>query len=299
MASIPRLIIAVGATFVPLIALTGLILALLARRYFLAVTGVFLVTATVAIQVSWYYFGRPVDMGPYANLRVLSSNLRYGQADAQSFVELANRDADVITTAELTPEAVNRFSQAGIDDKFPYSLLKPESGGRGIGLWSRYPITPVTAQRRRAIKMPAARIRVPGVQYDPLIASVHIMSPVAGDQNTVDDWRYGMAGAKAQLDNFAKDAGPAAVIVGGDYNATPDMRQFRDLLTNGYLDAVQQTGSGFAPTFRADVAIPPLITIDHILTRNAAARTIKTITISGSDHRALLATIRVPLDPTA
>jgi len=62
---------------------------------------------------------------------------------------------------------------------------------------------------------------------------------------------------------------------------------------------VQQLGSGYAPTFKADHPLPPLITIDHILTRNAAAATIKTVKITGSDHRALLATVRVPRDPAA
>jgi len=108
-----------------------------------------------------------------------------------------------------------------------------------------------------------------------------------------------MAGAKAQLDNFAQAAGPGAVIVGGDYNSTPDMRQFRDLLTNGYHDAVEQTGSGFASTFPADTWYPPVITIDHVLTRNAVASSIKTVDIPGSDHRSLLATIEVPVEPTA
>ncbi len=119
---------------------------------------------------------------------------------------------------------------------------------------------------------------------------------MAGDENTVDDWRYGMAGAKAKLDNYATAAGPAAVIIGGDYNSTPDMRQFRDLLTDGYHDAVEQSGAGFAPTFKADSWLPPVITIDHVLTRNAVASMIRTVKIKGSDHRSLLATIRVPID---
>ena len=295
--SIPRLVLSVGATFVPLVALTGLILAVLFRRVLLSIIGVLLVTATLAIQVSWYYFGPSPRIGRHAEVRMLSSNLRYGRADPTEFVGLAQESADVVAVAELTPEAVERFNQTGIQESFPYSLLNPLPGAGGVGLWSRYPIKPVTVPRRRAVRIPAARIEVPNVLNDPLIASVRVMSPVAGDTNTVEDWGNGMAGAKAQLDNFAHEAGPAAVIVGGDYNSTPDMRQFRDLLTNGYHDAVQQTGSGFAPTFRADVAIPPVITIDHILTRNAVASSIKTVTIKGSDHRALLATIKVPLDP--
>ena len=291
--------LSVGATFVPLVALVGLIAAVLSRRYLLTIIGVFLVTATVAIQVSWYYFGHTPKLAQYKEIRVLASNIRYGRAEAATFVELAKSNADVVTVAELTPEAVERFSRAGIDQTFPYSLLQPAPAAGGVGIWSRYPVSPFSAPGRRNVWMPAARIQIPGVENDPLIASVHVMSPVAGDENTVDDWRYGMAGAKAQLDNFAKEAGPGAVIIGGDYNSTPDMRQFRDLLTNGYHDAVQQTGSGFAPTFKADSWLPPVITIDHILTRNAAATSIKTVKIEGSDHRALLATIKIPTSPAA
>ena len=77
------------------------------------------------------------------------------------------------------------------------------------------------------------------------------------------------------------------------------MRQFRDLLTDGYHDAVEQTGSGFAPTFPAGTRFPPVITIDHILTRNAETSAIRTIEMPGSDHRSLLATVRVPVGPVA
>lgn len=295
--TIPRLVLSVGATFVPLLAVAGLALAVASRRVVLSIIGVFLVAATVAVQVSWYYFGRPSDVGRYAEVRVLSSNLRYGLADPAQFVQLATTGADVVAVAELTEEAVDRFKQQGIERTFPYALLQPFWGAGGIGLWSRYPITPLSAARHRGVTMPAARVAVPGARYEPIVASVHVMSPVAGDQNTVDDWSRGMAGAKAQLDNFAREAGPGAVIISGDYNSTPDMRQFRDLLTNGYRDAVDQTGSGYAPTFKADSWLPPVITIDHVLTRNAAVSSIKTVKIRGTDHRALLATVQVPLEP--
>ncbi|MEI8082722.1 MAG: hypothetical protein WCI74_12845 [Actinomycetes bacterium] len=63
------------------------------------------------------------------------------------------------------------------------------------------------------------------------------------------------------------------------------MRQFRDLLTDGYRDAVEQTGSGLAPTFPADTWLPTVITIDHVLTRNAVASSIMAIHVAESDHR--------------
>lgn len=297
--SILRLVLAVGATFVPLAAFVGLLIALLCRRLLLSLLGVFLLTATLAIQVSWYYLGHPPKVAEFTELRVLSSNLRLGEADAESFVNTANLHADVITAAELTPEAIVRFKMAGLEETFPYSVLVPAPGPGGMGIWSRYPVKALTVPKHRGILIPAARVELPSLEYKPLIASVHVHSPVASNSNRVNEWRMGMAAAKAQLDNFAKAAGPGSVIVGGDYNSTPDIRQFRDLLTNGYRDAVEQLGAGFGPTFPANKPIPPVITIDHILIRNAAAASINTITIKGSDHRALLATIRVPLNPAA
>ena len=254
---------------------------------------------SLAVQISWYYFEQPADIVACQDIRVLASNLRYGEADPGFVVSLASANTDVITVAELTPEAVQRLNQSGIEAAFPYSRLLPADGARGIGIWSRYPLDDFSVHGHPGVYVAAALLRVPGMSFRPLVASVHVTSPLREESNTVDEWRSGMASARAELDSFARTAGPGAVIVGGDYNSTPDMRQFRDLLTNGYRDAVEQSGSGFAPTFPSNRRIPPLITIDHVLTRNAAAESVRTIKVPGSDHRALLATIRVPIDPTA
>ncbi|WP_243841395.1 endonuclease/exonuclease/phosphatase family protein [Mycobacterium sp. DL592] len=292
--TVADLVLAVGSPYVTLVALLGLCLAASCRRVALSIAAVGVLVATLAVQVSWYYLGRPVTIGEHVSLRVLSSNLRYGQADPSFLVGLAKDGADVITLSELTPEAVQRFQQAGIDKTFPYSQLIPSAGAGGIGMWSRYPLTSLSAPRHRGVTIPVARLQIPGLATEPLLASVHVTSPVAEEHNTVAEWRSGMASAKAQLANFADSAGFGAVIVGGDYNSTPDMLQFRELLTDGYRDAVEQLGAGFAPTFPSNRWYPPLITIDHILTHNAAASSIRTVEVPGSDHRALLATIELP-----
>jgi endonuclease/exonuclease/phosphatase (EEP) superfamily protein YafD len=292
------LVIAVGSPYVPLLALSGLFWALRSRRKILSIVTVFAVAATLVVQVPWYYFGHPTDVGQHVDIRVLSSNLLKGQADPSSFVGLAKASADIITVAELTPKAVLLFSDAGIDEAFPYSLLIPAAGAEGIGLWSRYPLTAVPAGNHQST-IAVARLHVPGARFDPVVAAVHVLSPVAHDENSFDGWRTGIAALKADLTDFADAAGPGAVIIAGDFNSTPDMQQFRGLLTNGYRDAVVQTGAGFAPTFPSNEWFPPVITIDHVLTRNAAAISVKTVTLPGSDHRSLLATIEVPLDPTA
>lgn len=295
LSNIVGLLIAVGSPYVPLVALAGLALALLSRSLILSGVAVVVVMATVAVQVNWYYIGRAADVGQHVDIRVLSSNLRKGHAEAQAFVALASLNADVITVSELTPGAVQGFSLAGLGDKFPYSVLIPSPGSGGLGIWSRFPLSEIPSAKRE--KNIAARLQIPGVRFDAMVASVHVMSPLAADTNSFSDWRTRIGATKVELDDLA--TAPGSVIVAGDFNSTPDMRQFRDLLTNGYRDAVEQTGAGFAPTFPSRNGFPPLLTIDHVLTRNAAASSIRTVKVPGSDHRALLATIQVPLDPTA
>lgn len=296
--NVVELIVAVGAPYITIaITLFCAAVVLVSRRRLIPVLAFYVALATAAAQVPWYYLADPPDVATSVDVRVLSSNLRLGRADATSFVALARKSADVITVSELTPAAVDRFTEAGLGQEFPHSALKPSGGAGGIGLWSRHPLSELPLGKSGEYTMSAARIQIPGVRLDPLVASVHVESPVASNRNTVSQWRIGMGAAKAAMSAFAVSAGPGAVIIAGDFNSTPDERQFRDLMTNGYRDAVQQTGSGFAPTFPSRSWHPPLLTIDHIITRNAAAQTVKTVYIPGSDHRALLATIKVPLDP--
>jgi len=236
-------------------------------------------------------------MGEHVDVRVLSANLRLGRADVPSFVDLARASADVITLSEMTPDWLRRFYASGIRTEFPYSVLVPVPGAGGFGLWSRFPLAPVTPLKGGG--MIAARVQFPGVRIDPVVASVHIINPLAFYGRAFDQWRSGIAAAQVRMAGLADAAGPGAVIVAGDFNSTPDMRQFRDLLTGGYRDAVDQIGAGFMPTFPSHPVFPPLITIDHVLTRNAAASSIRTIDLRGSDHRALLATVVVPLASAA
>jgi endonuclease/exonuclease/phosphatase (EEP) superfamily protein YafD len=266
--------------------------AVLNRLMVLSIVAVVVVAASLAVQVHWYYGVRSGDVaGEHVDVRVLSANLRYGRADPEEFVELARGSADVITVTELTAEAVQRFYAAGIDEEFPHSILFPAPNAGGNGIWSRYPLTPLSPTRYWNSGMVAARVRIPGVPSDPAVASVHITSPMASFKS----WRNGVTATKSRLAGLAEAVGQGAVIAAGDFNSTPDMRQFRDLIADGYRDAVRHTGAGFTPTFPSDTVLPPVITIDHVLTRHSNATSIRSVDIGGTDHRALLATVDVPI----
>jgi endonuclease/exonuclease/phosphatase (EEP) superfamily protein YafD len=82
----------------------------------------------------------------------------------------------------------------------------------------------------------------------------------------------------------------AAVLAPGDFNGTMDMRQFRDVLTDGYADAAHQAGMPFVATYPAD-RLAPAIAIDHVLTRHATGTDITTVRVAGTDHMALIADV--------
>jgi hypothetical protein len=91
LSNVIALVVAVGSPYVPVVALAGVVMSVVCRRILLSIVTVAVLAVTVAVQVPWYYFGRPADVGEHADIRVLSSNLRKGLADASSFVELAKQ----------------------------------------------------------------------------------------------------------------------------------------------------------------------------------------------------------------
>ena len=221
----------------------------------------------------------PVSTVDGPEIRVMSANALQGGADPAAVLALARRDADVVSIQELTPGGLTQLSTMGIDKDFPYRIVRPEDGGFGAGLWSRYPL-----HDAGVVSEPipiTARVEVPGAGTPPTIVVVHLSAPWPWP---VEWWRTDVAFAAESLDRL-----DGTVVAAGDFNSTRDMAQFRRILDDGYREA-----DGFAPTYPADSAVPPVLAIDHILTRNGSPTRTWTADIPGSDHRAVLATVRIP-----
>jgi endonuclease/exonuclease/phosphatase (EEP) superfamily protein YafD len=64
-------------------------------------------------------------------------------------------------------------------------------------------------------------------------------------------------------------------------------------LCDGYHDdaAYDRLIAGLTRSHPADIFLPPLFAVDHILTRGATATPVRTLPLPGSDHRALIAEI--------
>ncbi|MCA2181153.1 endonuclease/exonuclease/phosphatase family protein [Nonomuraea glycinis] len=219
-------------------------------------------------------------------LRLLTANLNGGRGDAQVLVDLVRTlDVDVFSVQELTWSARDRLAAAGLEDLLPYEVTQPmPRGPEGSGIYARHPLRERAGLFRPVgHHMPVAQVALPGGSAVEVVV-VHPVAPVPG---TVGEWEAGIA----TLPPAPSDGPPR--ILAGDFNATLDHAVFRRLLDTGYTDAGAATGRGLAPTWPMS-RLPPLVTIDHVLTDGrAGAVTTQVYDIPGSDHAALFADLRV------
>lgn len=285
----PSLYAVVASPYLMVAAPIALVVLLLGHRWLLAVLALSLSTALAALQVPWYIASTPNP--DTVRIRVMSINMLYGRADAQSIVEIARTQADVVLVQEFPPDAAQRLTAAGLEQTFPYQVLDTLGGAQGAGIYSRYPISSSAKIEGFTLAMISARLRVDGLTRDPTVVSVHLAAPWP---QSVDAWRSDLTKLPNTLARLAERAGGGAVLVGGDFNSTIDMQPFRNLLVNGYADSADQSGAGRLRTYPSNQRIPPFMGIDHLLIRDATATASTTIKVKKSDHRALLATVMVP-----
>jgi endonuclease/exonuclease/phosphatase (EEP) superfamily protein YafD len=235
--------------------------------------------------------GAPLpDAGPEVlSLRVLTLNVKKGRADPVAIVrEIKQHEVDVLVMPELTPDMVPRLADAGVDTLLPFRHLDPSQGPNGTGLWARWPLTPLPSVP--GLVSAAPRARVEPVDGRPVtLTGVHPRPPL---RLRARRWRQELAALRSAL--VATDG---QQVVAGDFNASRDHRPFRDLLAAGFLDcadaARRRPWPGF--TWPADVRIPPVMRLDHVLVSRAGATVSESrvIHVPGTDHRGVLAVIEL------
>ena len=283
------LYVVIAAPYLMLAAPAAIAVLAWGRRWALVAVAALLTAVLVVLQVPWFIAATP-DPASVA-VRTMTVNMLYGLAEPDAVTRLAEQNADVMLAQELTPEAVRGLRAAGIDEAFPYQSLEARPVSAGVGIYSRHPITRSHRIEGYQLGMVSADVRIPDVTRDVSLLTVHLDAPWP---RPIEGWQGDIAKFPATLAQVAREAGDGAVVVGGDFNSTIDMRPYRELLTNGYADAAGQSGSGRNFTYPANEPYPPVLGIDHVLTRNATAVSTETVELPSTDHRALLVTVLVP-----
>ncbi|MFD4468794.1 endonuclease/exonuclease/phosphatase family protein [Rhodococcus sp. NPDC058505] len=268
------------------VTMIGAVAATLARRWLVQV-GCLLVCALGVWLLAPLYLAGPTVTATGPTLRVLQANVKVGQADPVALVDtIRDRDVDVVTVQEVTDESITGLAAAGLDELLPHRYLVPLGpGGLGGGIYSRFPLSNTRMLDGYLSANLAADLDVGRAEPVALFA-VH---PAPAYLFPAPMWA---AELRALGREFAA-ADHDTVIAAGDFNASWTQRQYRDLLTGGYVDAADQAGAGMLPTMPAHRWYPAVTGIDRIITRGAAVTHLERVPITGSDHHGLIADIRL------
>lgn len=275
--------------FTPWVALgsvAALAVALLLRAWSVAV-----VAALTVLAFAFVLAGRalpddqPVPSG--REITIVSQNMFAGGADPDELMRVVrNSGADVLAMQELTPEAVAALRARGLERVLPHHIDESRWAVAGAGLWSREPIVQVRF-KRQPMHWPSPEAAVPkfGVQ----IRSLHPNPPLK--PSIVGSWKTDLAGLPA-----TPGAHGLPRILVGDFNATLDNRQLREVIDRGYVDAADAVGEGLSLTWPNGNGA---MAIDHLLVdRRVRVLSFGTVRVSGTDHRAIVVRLRVPAPGT-
>lgn len=257
-----------------------------------------LTAALVVCQAFWLFpfdIGRPAPetAGATIELKAMTINSEFGQADAAGIVRLVRENGiGLLTIQEHSQGLQDRLSAEGLDRLLPNRISNPTDDAGGSAIYSRYTMEEVGLIPDTAFTMPTVRVTAAadGNVAVVEVTNVHALPPV---DVRVDQWRSDLAA----VGRLAERPGNRLLI--GDFNATLDHSEFRDILDGvdgpGMVDVGAASGSRLLPTWPMEGQLLPGITIDHLVTSEGLGSSgYQVHRVAGTDHAALLATLAVP-----
>lgn len=240
------------------------------------------VCATLAVPA---VFGHTVVPGR-GDLVVMSANLLYGGADARALV-MAVREhrVDVLVLLEVTPDAVDRLREAGLDTLLPESVGRSSHGAEGTIVRSRNTLT-VMDPGLDQVPSPAFNEPVVSIPFPPgevVLGAVHSQAPGLSE---AEDWRLGLASLQKWRERQPTDR---PLVLAGDFNSSwghPGFRQVAETMT----DAHRAAGQGWVRTWpQGRRLIRPFVQLDHVLVRGLDVVDAGVIHLPNTDHAAVWA----------
>ncbi|SFT67976.1 Metal-dependent hydrolase, endonuclease/exonuclease/phosphatase family [Arthrobacter sp. ov118] len=284
-------------------AAVGLACAALSRRAWLLAT----TASLLALQLFWLFplgHARPTQAADTrrVELKVMNINAQLGRADAAEIVRLVRDNGiGLLAVEEYTPALEDRLAAEGLASLLPNRISRPDGRASGAAVYSLHPLRLTGAVPDSQFLMPMVRLDLHSAgdsagdsagQTSLEVTIVHAKPPV--DAGVVQ-WRQDLAA----LGKVA--ARPGNVVLIGDFNATYDHAEFRQLLAGAggrpTVDVGVAAGSRLIPTWPMDGLPLPGIVIDHILTNPEISGGAYSVhPVPGTDHAAILATLSIPVE---
>ncbi|AZM49461.1 hypothetical protein DMB38_30050 [Streptomyces sp. WAC 06738] len=262
----------------------GLLLMGLARSRAGVVWALVVVAGTAWFVRPYESAAEPPSSPPREEFRLLSANLRFGDATPALRTALRAYEPDVALVQECDSRCVEALRGPALRAAYPYRVIDGGDPAEGSAILSRYPLTEEPGVPG-TLSMPAATARVAGERVR--LQVVHPMPPTPG---SMDAWRTELG----RLRDAAAARGEVPTVFGGDFNSSQDHEAFRDILDTGLRDSAMLLGRSRTPTWPAS-ATPLFGTqIDHVLVSDRLSPAgIEFPELAGTDHRAVLVELQL------
>jgi endonuclease/exonuclease/phosphatase (EEP) superfamily protein YafD len=219
------------------------------------------------------------------DVRVMSINVKAGAADVDQVLRLVKgHGIDLLVVQEGQPRFVDPLI-LDLQGQLPHVLLSNCGYSSGTVFWSRWPISQLGPTIGLTGEIARVQLHVPGA-VPVTVTGVHTFSP---GRRRIARWSEDLRTLRR-----ASERTTGAQVMLGDFNASRDHAPFRALLRTGLVDAAEAVRmtpwSGV--TWPTDVPrVPASVRLDHVLVTPASigVRSVKLVTVSGTDHRAVLA----------
>lgn len=239
-----------------------------------------LVAAALLLQGGYMASRAESPANGKADLRILHMNVLQPNTAYQATITRAlASDADLISVQEVGPEWAVALAQ-GLRTSYLYAHVEPRTNCYGIALFSRVPFLEVRTFHVNGAPFIEACFDHHGKPVR--VVAVHASSPIS----------YGhFKRRNAQLAHLGASLSPGdiATIVVGDLNTVTWDGAFKRLCRRSGLRSISDGGHRTWPRIGPFAIIP----LDHVLVSPWISATVSTEEIPGSDHRAVLADLKL------
>jgi endonuclease/exonuclease/phosphatase (EEP) superfamily protein YafD len=281
--------VALRPQFTAVVAVLALLLLVLWRRHWPEAVAVLVVCAIAAVIVVPRTIPHTSSASGGKTFTVLSFNVDQGGANVSKLAATIRHDKpDVVVLPESAGTFRAKLAKAipGLGYRSSDVVGPADEDVAGVTVFSAPSLGAVKSHEINQGVFDPWLYLTGGKLGKLRVVAVHVSAPTPGK---IKQWPKELA----SLQQWCK-AGSGPVIIAGDFNATLDHKEFRDGI-QGCQDSGSVTGKGLVGTWPSMWPEWFAGQIDHVLGGGGVTpKSLQVLNLPGSDHRALLAKLRVP-----
>ncbi len=258
-----------------------LVYALLRRRAWLVLVALFSLLWNAQLVHSMQQTAELTSNSTAKPLRVMVFNLKETNQNHVAAIEhVLKADADIVCLLE--PSEIWRLSLEPLRVRYPHRVEELRDGAFSIACYTRLPLKSSEVRRYTNWGLPVVLLNLDHLGTPLTFIGMHPLPPMGGED--ARDWRDQLS----QIGTLAASIS-GAVIVAGDFNATPWCEGMRLLRDKGGLQ-FRSVDPVWPPTWGLN--LPMMIPIDHVLVKGGLTVQKRVIGPEmGSDHRSVMVEI--------